>query len=59
MCESNDYIKSHTSRLGERIEAHTPQLISIKTGNGYQLVQDKLNILSYADEENYEGVAVA
>lgn len=47
--KSHDYVKSHTSGLRKTIVFHFRQLLSIKYGNGYQHVRDKINFFSYAD----------
>lgn len=57
--KNHEYIKSHTFCLRERIEDLFHQIISIKSGNGYKLIRDKINFLSYAEEENYDKDAVA
>ena len=48
--------QKHTTRLRLRIEAVFPQLISMKVGREYQLIQNKINFVNYADNENTDHV---
>ena len=51
--------QAHSTRLRLKIEAYFPQLISMKVGREYQLIQDKTNFLNYAENENTDEDAIA